>query len=119
MPHLHVTGPTLQHYLPVTRGAAPGEPRRDLWMELGTMQATLLIQKVNVCLQTPWRTQPTPGAGAQDPGISYGKTLDLMFAVPMPGDAFWTTWLRPWAVFEPGLVPVLQSSSCSFSRLNM
>ena len=70
----------------------------------------------------PWPDpvrQPGPDAGAQDPGISYGKVLDLMFAVPMPRDAFWTTGLRPWAVFEPGLMPILQSSSYSFSQLNM
>lgn len=53
----------------------------------------------------------------------YGNVLDLMFAWgclldaldPMLGDAFWTTLLRPWAVFEPGLMPVLQS----FSQINM
>jgi len=42
-----------------------------------------------------------------------------MFAVPMPGDAFRTTGLRPRAAFEPGLMPVLQSSSYSFSQLNL
>lgn len=41
---LHVTDPTLQCYLLVTSAATPGEPCRDLWMDLGTMQAALLIQ---------------------------------------------------------------------------
>lgn len=66
----------------------------------------------------PWpdpAQQPGPGAGAQDPGIGCGKALDLMFAVPMPGGAFWTTGLRPRAVSEPGLTPVLPSSSSDFS----
>lgn len=44
------------------------------------MQATLLIQKVKVCLSMPWSDparQPGPSACAQDPGVSYGKALDL------------------------------------------
>lgn len=86
------------------------------------MQATLLIHEGKVCLSRPWSDpawQPGPSAGAQDPGISYGKALDLMFAVLMPGEAFWTTGLRARAVFEPGLMPVLQNGSSSFSQLNM
>lgn len=52
----------------------------------------------------PWpdpAQQPGPSAGAQDPAVSYGKALDLMFAVLVPRDTFWTTGFRPQAVFEP------------------
>lgn len=47
---LHVTGLTLPCYLLLARAATTGEPCRDLWMALGTMQVPLLIQMLNVCL---------------------------------------------------------------------